>query len=66
MSLLEDWAKQYGMHDVYELTTGKTYQLSKATYNKDCTLNVPVSEDGVVIGFTKMRRFSDGKAIKAK
>lgn len=63
---LEEWAKQYGMHDMYDMITGRIYHLSKATYNKDCTLNVPVSEDGVVIGFTKMRRCSDGKATKAK
>lgn len=46
----------YGMVDYYEVRTGRTYHLSEASENANGMLTVPVSEDGVIIGFTHMER----------
>lgn len=53
---LEDIAGSYGMNDYYEMSTGRTYLLSKATENQDGTLSVPVLQDGVLIGHCTMKK----------
>ena len=53
---LEQIAQMYGMVDYYEVRTGRTYHLSEASENANGMLTVPVSEDGVIIGFTHMER----------
>ena len=54
--LLEDIAKQYGMNDYLEMSTGKIYQLSKAFEGNPGTLLVPVEDTstGALLGYAKM------------
>lgn len=54
--LLEDIAKQYGMNDYLEVTTGKIYQLSKAFEGIPGTLVVPVEDNstGTLLGYATM------------
>lgn len=51
---LEEIARTYGMHDYYDMASGRTYQLSNATATDDGKLSVPVIEDGKLIGYASM------------
>jgi hypothetical protein len=53
---LEEIARSYGMNDYYEMSTGRTYLLSKAMENPDGTLSVPVLQGGVLIGHCTMEK----------
>lgn len=53
---LEQIAQIYGMVDHYDMNTGRIYHLSEARENESGTLTVPVSVDGVIIGFTHMEK----------
>ena len=53
---LETIIEMYGMQDYYEMSSGRTFHLSQAKDNGDGTLEVPVSEDGRLIGYTTVRK----------
>lgn len=55
---LEEIAKMYGMHDYYDMHTGRTYALSQAKQNpdNDNMLRVPVYEGNGQIGTAIMEK----------
>lgn len=55
---LEDVAKTYGMVDYMDQESGYIYELSKAFYDGEGMLLVPVIEafgDNILIGYAKMQ-----------
>lgn len=53
---LESIVDTYGWEDYYDMATGRIFQLSKATSAGDNTSEVPVLEDGKLIGFATVNR----------
>lgn len=46
----------YGWEDYYDMPTGRIFQLSQATSAGDDTSEVPVIQDGRIIGFATVNR----------
>lgn len=53
---LAEIIQQYGWYDYYEMSTGKTYHLSRAWQvpGEDNKFRVPVSMAGITIGYTEV------------
>lgn len=55
--MLEEVARQYGMHDYLDNCAGKIFQLSNAIKDADDTLLVPVVDvfgDGIIREYARM------------
>lgn len=55
---LEQIVCDYGFNDYYDMNTGRLYHLSEVKDIGDCKLSVPVSKDGILIGYAKMRNLN--------
>lgn len=56
---LENIVDTYGWEDYYDMATGRIFQLSKATSAGDSTSEVPVIQDGRIIGFATVNRIRE-------
>lgn len=56
---LEEIVDIYGWEDYYDMATGRIFQLSKATSAGDDTSEVPVIQDGGIIGFAMVNRIRE-------
>lgn len=52
---LEEIVKQYGYNDYYEMSTGRTYKLSKVI-EENKVIKVPVYENGIFIGLAILNK----------
>lgn len=51
---LKEIVKMYGWNDYYDMPTGRIFHLSKAVEESEGVFQVPVSEDGELIGYAKL------------
>ena len=51
---LEEIVKTYGWNDYYEMGTGRIFMLSQAKEICKGVSEVPVSQDGEIIGYVKV------------
>lgn len=52
---LEEIIKTYGKVDYYDMNSGKTFHISRYTYNSETNKSeIPVSRDGEMIGSVKI------------
>lgn len=52
---LEKIVEMYGWNDYMDMNTGRIYQLSNSINNGDGTSQVPVTENGELIGYATMK-----------
>lgn len=56
---LENIVDTYGWEDYYDMPTGRIFQLPRATSAGDDTSEVPVVQDGEIIGFATVNRIRE-------